>query len=132
MPFVLCATGLLTLVFIGCKRDSASSEKPVAPVAARPVDPAYTEQLCAQVKERNGLLKVRAAVVEKISVLLEAKKKELKTDDSAKAEAALRDDPEWQSLQARLKDAEQAIEDNQAHVAAAIRAHKRAEKKVSK
>ena len=75
-------------------------------------DPVFRQALDGATAERKDLAKARGAVVAKMTAMIEAKKKELKTDDLEKVKAALDRDPEWKSLYQRCLDANQALEEN--------------------
>ena len=53
--------------------------------------------------------------------MIEAKKKELGTDDEAALKAALEKDPAWRELYARCQDANAAIGENRRETMAVVR-----------
>ena len=77
--------------------------------------------LDGQVAKRGELAKARSTVVAQMSEMIEAKKKELGTDDEATLKAALEKDPAWRDLYARCQDANAAIGENQAKTISAVR-----------
>ena len=106
---------------VGCSRES---EKPAAAEPApEPVmkDPAFRAKLTAQAKERSALASARGRIVAKMTEMIEAKKKELGTDDEAKLKAALEKDPEWNELYKRCEEANTAIREQRRRTAAAVR-----------
>ena len=102
---------------VGCSREA---EKPTEP---EPVlkDPAFRAKLTEQAKERNALVSARGKIVERMTEMIEAKKKELGTDDEAKLKAALEKDPEWNELHKRCEDANTAIKEQRRRAIAAVR-----------
>ena len=102
---------------VGCSREA---EKPAEP---EPVlkDPAFRAKLTEQAKERKALASARGKVVERMVEMIEAKKKELGTDDGAKLKAALEKDPEWNELYKRCEDANTAIREQRRRAAAVVR-----------
>ena len=67
------------------------------------------------------LAKARSAVVAQMAAMVEAKKKELGTDDETVLKAALEKDPEWRDLYARCQDANAAIGENRKETMAVVR-----------
>ena len=100
---------------VGCSREV---EKP----AESPLkDPAFRAKLTEQAQERDALASARGAIVERMTAMIEAKKKELGTDDEAKLKAALEKDPEWNELYRRCEDANTAIREQRRRTAVVVR-----------
>ena len=114
----ILAAAIVLAGLVGCSREA---EKPAEP---GPIlkDPAFRAKLTEQAKERNALVSARGKIVERMTEMIEAKKKELGTDDEAKLKAALEKNPEWNDLRRRCEDANTAIKEQRRRVAAAVRA----------
>ena len=106
--------------FAGCSREA---EKPATGEPPTPVmkDPAFRAKLTTQAKERAALASARGKIVARMTEMIEAKKKELGTDDEAKLKAALEKDPEWNELYRRCEEANTAIREQRRRTAAAVR-----------
>ena len=106
--------------FAGCSREA---EKPAAGEPPSPVmkDPAFRAKLTTQAKERAALASARGKIVARMTEMIEAKKKELGTDDEAKLKVALEKDPEWNELRKRCEDANTAITEQRRRTAAVVR-----------
>ena len=101
-------------VLSGCSREGAPQQEAPAPLspAAAVKDPALKAKFAERNAERKELEKARSAVVAKMEAMIEAKKKELGTDDEAALKAALGKDPEWNALYKRCEDANTALTEN--------------------
>lgn len=108
VSIALFAIGLSALVFTGCGKGEPS---PSPAAKSYMDDPDFRQALKEKRDERVELASARNIVVKKMTAMIEAKKKELKTDDLAQVKAALEKDPEWQSLYQRCLDANQAIKE---------------------
>lgn len=114
------AIGLSALA--GCSREgdkAGASESPAAQASLK--DEVFKAKLRDQVSKRNELASARNAVVEKMAEMIEAKKKELGTDDLEKVRAELEKDPAWRELRARCEDANTAISENRKSTMAVVR-----------
>ena len=103
------------LLLSGCSRDGAAEKDAAVPPsspASYMKDPELKARFAAKNDERKELVKARSAVVEKMTAMIEAKKKELGTSDEAALKAALEKDPEWNALYRRCTDANTAIDEN--------------------
>ena len=123
----LTAAALALAAAVGCSRDEkapagdgAASVSPAAPESYMK-DEAFRGRLDGQVAKRAELAKARNAVVAQMAEMIEAKKKELGTDDEATLKAELEKDPVWRDLSARCQDANAAIGENQAKTISAVR-----------
>lgn len=136
VPFVLCAMGVSTFIYGGCSKVEGDSPAPVVEAKTGMKDPSFKHAMDSQDEARKELAKARNVVVERMTEMIEAKKKELGTVDEAKLKAALEKDPEWVSLQKRCLDANQAIKDNQLKTMSVVReqlkSRKATEGKISK
>lgn len=110
----------------GCSREegkpraAAPEASPAAPESYMK-DKAFRAKLDGQVSKRGELAAARSAVVAQMAEMVEAKKKELGTDDEAKLKAALEKDPAWNELYRRCQDANTAIGENRRETMAAVR-----------
>jgi len=109
----------------GCSRDEgvAAPAEPSSPAAPESYmkDKAFRAKLDEQTAKRGDLAKARNAVVAKMTEMIEAKKRELKTDDEAKLKAELAKDPAWNELYKRCQDANAAIGENRRDTMAVVR-----------
>ena len=116
VPFALCATGLLAaFVLTGCSREEAERPAPapaVSPAAPESYmhDKAFREKLSAAQKERQTLLRSRGEIVGEMKAMIEAKRRELGTDDLKKVKEVLDQDPKWQALQVQCTNANAKVE----------------------
>lgn len=112
----------LLAALAGCSREE---EKKAAVSPASPEsymkDGEFRGRLDGQVAKRGELAKARNAVVAQMAEMIEAKKRELKTDDEAALKAALEKDPAWRELYARCQDANAAIGENRRETMAVVR-----------
>ena len=112
----------LLAAMAGCSREG---EKDAAVSPASPgsymKDEAFRGRLDGQVAKRGELAKARNAVVAQMVEMVEAKKRELGTDDEAALRAALEKDPAWRELYARCQDANAAIGENRKETMAVVR-----------
>lgn len=104
----LVAIGVGAFVFTGCGREAPAPEKADSALN----DPKFRSALKEKRTERKELAKIRDRLEAEMTALVEAKQKELKTDDRQAAVAALEKDPEWQSLVQRYRDVHQAIRES--------------------
>ena len=119
VPVALVATGLALLFLAGCRK-----EEPM-PDAASPAsymnDQAFRDELKERRAERNGLLKMRAAIVEQMKAKVDAAKAKLRTDDEKLVKAELEKDSEWQSLHRRCVDLNTAIDEQRRETLGVVR-----------
>ena len=118
------AAALALAAVAGCSREGDKAAAPaVSPAAPESYmkDREFRSMLDGQVAKRGELAKARSTVVAQMSEMIEAKKKELGTDDEATLKAALEKDPAWRDLYARCQDANAAIGENQAKTISAVR-----------
>ena len=126
---ILVVVAAAAALFAGCSRDGAeTTAQPATGEAPSPVapevymkDPAFRAALAERNASRKDLAKSRNAVVSRMVEMIEAKKKELGTDDEAVLKAALEKDPEWNSLYARCEDVNTAIEENRRETIRVVR-----------
>ena len=116
----------LLAVVAGCSREegkpqAASPEVSPAAPESYMKDKAFRAKLDGQVKKRGSLAAARNSIVAQMTEMIEAKKKELGTDDEAKLKAALEKDPAWNELHRRCEDANTAIAENRRETMAAVR-----------
>ena len=123
----LTAAALALAAAVGCSRDEkapagdgAASVSPAAPESYMK-DREFRGRLGAQAAKRGELAKARGTVVAQMVEMIEAKKKELGTDDEATLKAALEKDPAWRELYARCQDANAAIGENRKDTMAIVR-----------
>ena len=118
---VALAAALALAAAAGCSREG--DDRAVSPAAPESYmkDEAFRGRLDGQVAKRGELAKARNAVVERMAEMVEAKKRELGTDDEAALRAALEKDPEWRELYARCQDANAAIGENRRETMAVVR-----------
>ena len=112
----------LLAALAGCSREG-EKKADVSPAAPESYmkDKAFRSRLDGQVAKRGELAKARNAVVERMVEMVEAKKRELGTDDAEALRAALEKDPEWRDLHARCQDANAAIGENRRETMAVVR-----------
>jgi len=112
----------LAAALAGCSREG---EKKAAVSPASPEsymkDEAFRGRLDGQVAKRGELAQARNAVVAQMAEMVEAKKRELGTDDEAALRAALEKDPAWRELYTRCQDANAAIGENRRETMAVVR-----------
>ena len=116
----------LLVALAGCSREEGKPQaatpevSPAAPESYMK-DKAFRAKLDGQVAKRRELTSARNAIVAQMTEMIEAKKKELGTDDEAKLKAALEKDPAWNELYRRCQDANTAIGENRRETMAAVR-----------
>ena len=116
----------LLAAVVGCSREegkpqaAAPEVSPAAPESYMK-DKAFRAKLAGQVAKRRELATARNAIVAQMTEMIEAKKKELGTDDEAKLKAALEKDPAWNELHRRCEDANAALVENRRKATAAVR-----------
>ena len=112
----------LLAALAGCSREG-EKKADVSPAAPESYmkDKAFRAKLDGQVAKRGELASARNAVVAQMTEMIEAKKKELGTDDEAKLKAELEKDPAWNELYRRCQDANTAIGENRRKTMAAVR-----------
>ena len=113
---------VLLAALAGCSREgeNKAAVSPAAPESYMK-DREFRGRLDGQVAKRGELAKARSAVVAQMAAMVEAKKKELGTDDETVLKAALEKDPEWRDLYARCQDANAAIGENRKETMAVVR-----------
>lgn len=111
VPFALCATGACLLLVAGCGKsgDKAATVDPTSPESYMN-DPAFRQKLSADRKARQALFRARSEIVTQMEAMIEAKKRELATDDLAKVKAALDEDPAWKEVYKQFEEATAKIE----------------------
>lgn len=119
---IALAAALALAAVAGCSREGEkkAAVSPAAPESYMK-DEAFRGRLDGQVAKRAELAKARNAVVAQMAEMIEAKKKELGTDDEAALKAALEKDPAWRELYARCQDANAAIGENRKDTMAIVR-----------
>ena len=123
----LTAAALAIAAAVGCSRDEktapagdGASVSPAAPESYMK-DREFRGRLDGQVSKRGELAAARNSVVAQMVEMVEAKKRELGTDDEATIRAALEKDPAWKELYARCQDANAAIGENRQETMAIVR-----------
>lgn len=129
VPFMFCMMGISAFIFGGCEKVPAKPEPPRNSPESYMKDPVFRQALEEQRQVRNDLARSRNIVVDKMIAMIEAKKKELKTEDLEKVRVELEKDPEWKSLYQRCLDANQAIKDNRKKTLGIVRERIAPEKK---
>jgi len=128
VAFALCATVIASFFLAGCSRDeepaataesSAQSAPPTLP--SRLSDPEYKARLDNNLANQNDLRKVQSRLVMQLRDKINCARKTLGTDDEETLRAALENDLDFKSLQARLNDVAIAIRDEQRHAAEVVR-----------
>ena len=109
----------LLAAMAGCSREGEVS--PAAPEGGYMKDKAFRAKLDGQVEKRGELAAARNGIVAQMTEMIEAKKRELGTDDEAKLKAALEKDPAWNELRRRCQDANTAIGENRRETMAVVR-----------
>ena len=119
---------VLLAAVAGCSREEGNAQPQAAAPEVSPAAPesymkdkAFRANLDGQVAKRKELAKARNAIVAQMTEMIEAKKKELGTDDEAKLKAALEKDPAWNELHKRCEDANAAIGENRKETMAVVR-----------
>lgn len=120
----------------GCSRDEGAAAQggaavPPSSPESYMKDKAFRAKLDGQVAKRGELARARGKVVEQMTEMIEAKRKELGiagepgsalgAEDEAKLKAALEKDPAWNELHRRCEDANAAIAENRRETMAAVR-----------
>jgi hypothetical protein len=95
-------------VFTGCNR----KEEPKSSPASYMNDPGFMNSLKDQQRAQIELEAIHRKLASRMTELIEAKKKELKTDDLEKVRLALEKNDEWNSLHRRCLEAATAIKEN--------------------
>ena len=119
---VALAAALALAAVAGCSREG-EQKAAVSPAAPENYmkDSEFRGRLDGQVAKRGELAKARNAVVAQMVEMIDAKKRELGTDDEATLKAALEKDPAWRDLYARCQDANAAIGENRRDTMAVVR-----------
>ena len=120
---IALAAVLALAAVAGCSRDGGKETPPASPAAPAVYmkDREFRKKIDGQVSKRGELAKARSAVVAQMVEMVEAKKRELGTDDEATLKAALEKDPAWRDLYARCQDANAAIGENRRDTMAVVR-----------
>jgi hypothetical protein len=131
MKNALAKTAVLAALLaaaVGCSRDEGQAQQQAAAPEVSPAAPesymkdkAFRAKLDGQVAKRGELASARNTIVAQMTEMIEAKKKELGTDDEAKLKAALEKDPAWNELYRRCQDANTAIGENRKETMAVVR-----------
>ena len=117
----------LLAALAGCSREEGKPQAAAAPEVSPAApesymkDKAFRAKLDGQVAKRGELASARNVVVAQMAEMIEAKKRELGTDDEAKLKAALEKDPAWNELHRRCEDANAALVENRRETMAAVR-----------
>ena len=129
MPFALVATGVLTVILSGCRKEEA-------PVSASPDtymnDPAFRRELADGRKERTVLEVKRSELIRELEKMIEAKKAAMPGADDAAVKAALEKDQEWIGLKKRVVDLTTAIKESGRRMDEVIRGRVAPKKEISK
>ena len=109
VPVMLCMTGLCLLFVAGCRKSEEKAVDPSSPESYMN-DPAFRQKLSADRQERQRLLSARAQIVSQMKAMIDAKKRELGTDDLSKVKAELEKEPTWQDLCKQCEEATEKVE----------------------
>ena len=111
VPLTLVAMAFVSCTLTGCGRDASSpgGEPPAHTPESYMNDPDFRGKLKDQRVAREELRKAREIVVAQMKAKIDAVTQKLGTNDTAAIRAALRADPEWQSLYKRCQDANTAL-----------------------
>lgn len=110
VPFALCAAGACLLLVAGCgKSEKEEAVDPSAPESYMN-DSSFRQKLSADRKARQGLLRARSEIVSQMKAMIDAKKRELGTDDLSKVKAELEKEPTWQDLCKQCEEATEKVE----------------------
>lgn len=134
VPLMLCMMGACLLFFAGCGKDEKAAEKAVDPSSPESYmnDPAFRQKLSADRKERQRLLGSRAAIVGQMKAMIDAKKRELQTNDLAAVKAVLDKDPAWQELTRKCEEANAQVEASRQATLKTVRARITPQEPISK
>jgi hypothetical protein len=95
-------------VFTGCGRQEPPKSSPHSYMK----DQTFVDTLKEQKRIQGELVAAHNKLASRMAELIEAKKKELKTEDLEKVRLALEQSEEWKSLHKRCLDAATAIKEN--------------------
>lgn len=126
MPAKAVLLAALLAALVGCSRDEGAAAQggaavPPSSPESYMKDGAFRSKLAEQTSKRGELAKVRGTIVAQMTEMIEAKKRELGTDDEAKLRAELEKDPAWRELYKRCEDANAAIGENRKATMAVVR-----------
>ena len=122
VSFVLCMTGVLVLVFAGCRKEEAKKpEIPASSPASYMNDTNFMGRLSADRRERQKLLSARTVIVGKMKAMIDAKKAELGSSDTKAVKAALDADPAWRELEKQMKAANAKVDEHRKKTLGAVR-----------
>jgi len=110
VPFAVAAMGAVALFLAGCdkKPEGGGAVDPSSPRSYMN-DKAFRQQLKDRKKAAIGLGEAREEVTARQDALIAAKGEAMKTGDRAKIVAALAGDAEWQALEAKAKELDEAF-----------------------
>ena len=100
--------GAILCVLTGCNRESAELSSPESYMK----DENFIKTLEAQRRRQGELEAAHHKLAERMKAMIEAKKKELKTEDLDKVRLELEKNEEWKSLYDRCLDAATAAKEN--------------------
>ena len=100
--------GAILCVLTGCNRESAELSSPESYMK----DENFIKTLEAQRRRQGELEAAHRKLAEQMTAMIEAKKKELKTEDLDKVRLELEKNEEWKSLYDRCLDAATAAKEN--------------------
>ena len=100
--------GAILCVLTGCNRESAELSSPESYMK----DENFIKTLEAQRRRQGELEAAHHKLAERMKAMIEAKKKELKTEDLDKVRLELEKNEEWKSLYKRCLDAATAAREN--------------------
>lgn len=111
VPAALCAASAFLLLVAGCGK-SEEKAAPVDPTSPEGYmnDQPFREKLSADRKARQALFRARSEIVSQMEAMIEAKKRELGTEDLGKVKAALDGDPAWKEVYRQFEEATAKIE----------------------
>lgn len=134
VPLMLCMTGACLLFVAGCGKAEKAAEKTVDPSSPESYmnDSAFRQKLSADRKERQRLLRSRAEIVGQMKAMIDAKKRELQTNDLAAVKAVLDKDPAWQELSKKCEEANAQVEASRQATLKTVRARITPKESISK
>ena len=100
--------GAILCVLTGCNRESAELSSPESYMK----DKNFVKTLEDQRRRQGELEAAHRKLAEQMTAMIEAKKKELKTEDLDKVRLELEKNEEWKSLYKRCLDAATAMREN--------------------
>ena len=111
------AAGVALCVLAGCSRESAEPSSPESYMKDRD----FVKTLEDQRRRQGELDAAHRKLAGEMAAMIEAKKKELKTEDLEKVRLELEKNEEWKSLYGRCLDAATAAKENRSKTEGIVR-----------